>query len=103
MSRYKGLFTFDIDNHKYVPIAQANGVIDTTGYEPDHKPLIEDENLRSRFREFARVNGWKAARYSSVYNAFVCQGDMFYTKPSWELDQLESRGYIPITELCGEE
>lgn len=29
MSKYKGLFTFDEDNHRYVPIAQADGIIDT--------------------------------------------------------------------------
>lgn len=29
MSKYKGLFTFDVDNHRYVPIAQADGIIDT--------------------------------------------------------------------------
>lgn len=106
MSKYKGLFTFDIDNHKYVPIAQANGVIDTMGYEPDHKlpePLIKDESLRSRLRAYAKMQGWKAARYSSFLDSFVCQGDVFYCKPSWELNQLEPRGYIPITELCGEE
>ena len=38
MSKYKGLFTFDEDNHRYVPIAQADGTIDTMDYEPDSKP-----------------------------------------------------------------
>ena len=28
MSRYTGLFTFDEDTHKYVPIAMANDIID---------------------------------------------------------------------------
>ena len=38
MSKYKGLFTFDEDNHRYVPIAQADGIIDTMDYEPDSEP-----------------------------------------------------------------
>ena len=32
MSKYKGLFTFDEDNHRYVPIAQADEIIDTMNY-----------------------------------------------------------------------
>ena len=35
MSKYKGLFTFDEDNHMYVPVAQADGIIDTMHYELD--------------------------------------------------------------------
>lgn len=45
MSKYKGLFTFDEDNHRYVPIAQADGIIDTMDYEPK-EPLIKDEKIR---------------------------------------------------------
>jgi hypothetical protein len=28
MSRYTGLFTYDIDTHKYIPIAQAKEILD---------------------------------------------------------------------------
>lgn len=38
MSKYKGLFTFDEDSHKYIPIAQADGIIDTMAYESGSKP-----------------------------------------------------------------
>lgn len=38
MSKYKGLFTFDEDNHRYVPIAQADGVIDTMPCDSGSKP-----------------------------------------------------------------
>ena len=47
MSKYKGLFTFDEDNHRYVPIAQADGIIYTMDYEADSEPtepLIKDED-----------------------------------------------------------
>ena len=58
MSKYKGLFTFDEDNHRYIPIAQADGIIDTMDYEPDSKPaepLIEDEKIRKAVRAFAEA------------------------------------------------
>lgn len=92
---------------EYAELCRQHGWIKTT-YETNTvpkpaEPLIKDEGLRYRLRAYAKMDGWKSARYSPVLNAFVHQGDMFFTKPSWELDQLEPRGYIPITELCGEE
>ena len=27
MSKYKGLFTFDVDNHRHLPVEQADGII----------------------------------------------------------------------------
>lgn len=65
------------------------------------EPLIKDEKVRKALRNYAEVFGWKSARYSSVNNAFVNQGGMFFVRPSWELEQLEQLGYIPIDELCG--
>ena len=57
MSEYKGLFTFDEDNHRYVPIAQADGIIDTMEYEPItsevKEPLIKDEKIREAIRAWA--------------------------------------------------
>ena len=37
MSRYKGLFTFDADNHRYVPVEQANGIISDMNYRPEQE------------------------------------------------------------------
>ncbi len=37
MSNYKGLFTFDINNHKYVSVDQADGIIDFMNYQPEIK------------------------------------------------------------------
>lgn len=34
MNKYKGLFTFDVDNHKYIPIANTDGIIDGVDYRP---------------------------------------------------------------------
>lgn len=35
MSKYKGLFTFDTDNHRYVPVEQADGIISDMNYRPE--------------------------------------------------------------------
>ena len=35
MSNYKGLFTFDVNNHKYVPVEQADGIISFMNYHPE--------------------------------------------------------------------
>lgn len=35
MSKYKGLFTFDDDNHRYVPVEQADGIISDMDYRPE--------------------------------------------------------------------
>ena len=37
MSNYKGLFTFDIDNHRYVSVEQADGIISNMNYQPEGK------------------------------------------------------------------
>jgi hypothetical protein len=57
MSNYRGLFTFDEQNHKYTPIALADGIIDlldTTDYVPT-EPLIKDEKIRKAVRAWAEV------------------------------------------------
>lgn len=45
MSGYKGLFTFDIDNHRYVPVEQADGIISDMNYHPEP----EEEPKRTWF------------------------------------------------------
>lgn len=37
MNNYKGLFTFDVDNHRYLPIEQADGLISDMFYNPEPK------------------------------------------------------------------
>lgn len=46
MSKYKGLFTFDVDNHKYLPIELADGIITDMDYHPEKEPLIKDEKVK---------------------------------------------------------
>ena len=51
MSKYKGLFTFDVDNHRYLPVEQADGIIDCMNYHPElempKEPLIKNEKLEA--------------------------------------------------------
>lgn len=42
MSTYKGLFTFDVDNHRYLPIEQADGLISDMNYNPEPKEEPEE-------------------------------------------------------------
>lgn len=37
MSNYKGLFTYDVDNHRYIQVEQAEGIIDFMNYQPEPK------------------------------------------------------------------
>lgn len=106
MSKYKGLFTFDEDNHRYVPITQADGIIDTMDYEPK-EPLIKDEKVRKAVRAWAEACGVKQIKYSIAPNQYY-DADMgtgfsikFLTKPV-EVYLEEGKTYT-ITELCGEE
>lgn len=42
MNNYKGLFTFDVDNHRYLPIEQADGLISDMFYNPEPKEEPKD-------------------------------------------------------------
>ena len=105
MSRYKGLFTFDEDNHRYIPIAQTDEIIDTMGYEPDSKPtepLIKDEKIRKAVRAWAESNGIKEVTYFKedfglrlVYHTISID---LYSNTG----ELENYKHYTIAELCGE-
>jgi hypothetical protein len=112
MSKYKGLFTFDEDNDRYVPIAQADGIIDTMDYEPDSKPaepLIRDEKTRKAVRAWAEAGDINVVTICKLYGGWGVRHD-------WEDGEIYSidllfKGDAPlgignqytITELCGEE
>jgi len=110
MSKYKGLFTFDEDNHRYVPIAQADGIIDTMDYESGSEPaepLIKDEKIRKAVRAWAEACRLKYATYKQSSNEFYdpdTRGKFaikFTLKPIevW----LDDGKCYTIAELCGEE
>lgn len=110
MSKYKGLFTFDEDNHRYVPIAQADGIIDTMDYEPDSEPkepLIKDEKIRKAVRAWAEANGVGVVLYKrDNYRFYADDTDVgsiidFEKMPKYIGLKHEHR--YTIAELCGEE
>ena len=103
MSKYKGLFTFDEDNHRYVPIAQADGIIDTMGYEPAKpEPLIKDERIRNAVKAWAEVLGVGRATYSNIDGEFYSGVNCIRLGQVNRLEPLKSDTYT-IAELCGEE
>lgn len=113
MSKYKGLFTFDEDNHRYVPIAQADGIIDTMDYEPDSKPsepLIKDEKIRKAVRAWAALYDGSAIR-AHIGEDYVAlfKDEVNGYSSSVEIDlspevfnELIDTHYYTIAELCGE-
>lgn len=111
MSKYKGLFTFDEDNHRYVPIAQADGIIDTMDYEPGSEPaepLIKNEKIRKAVRAWAEANSIREALYAERVDGSLC----ILTDMGYDDYNIQFFGKIPtikdgeeytIAELCGEE
>ena len=103
MSKYKGLFTFDEDNHRYVPIAQADGIIDTMDYKPA-EPLIKDEKIRKMVRMWAELNNIKEVAY-----IITGGGLSVFTKNGVEIDftfqvqGVQDDKHYTIAELCGDE
>lgn len=50
MGNYKGLFTFDVDNHRYIPIENADGIIE----HYRNKPSFENKEKRNN-----NPRGWE--------------------------------------------
>lgn len=107
MSKYKGLFTFDVENHRYLPVEQADGLITEMDYRPEpepKEPLIKDEKIRRTVRGlgyekivFKQLGvTWKA------YDAELAGGFELIIK-SKPFDACEDDGIYTIAELCGEE
>lgn len=113
MSKYFGLFTFDIDNHSYVPIAQADGIIDNKSYEST-EPLIKDEKIRKAVRVWLEANDLEGATFhtsSHFLHYWSLRGfndngqgvdiDFFLTGEG--IPNLIDGKYYTKFELCGEE
>ena len=109
MSKYKGLFTFDEDNHRYVPIAQADGIIDTMDHEPA-EPLIKDEKVRKAVRAWAEANRdvsqvmFSKDVSGKSYSYLTDTDSDAQIKFNFVIDdELDVYEVYTITELCGEE
>lgn len=112
MSKYTGLYTFDVDNHRFIPVGQADGIIDCFNFKREPaKPLIKDKKNRKAIRAWAEANG--------VFEVIPYETDggcrFWYitaTKDGTDIN-LDLWGELPkglainrvytITELCGED
>lgn len=108
MSKYKGLFTFDEDNHRYVPIAQADGIIDTMDYESGSEPaepLIKDEKIRKAVRAWWETIPDAVTDKRVIYKNNHDFAVGIYTIYCGEIypETLEKCRLYTIAELCGEE
>lgn len=113
MSKYKGLFTFDEDNHRYVPIAQADGIIDTMDYEPDSEPkepLIKDKKIRKAVRAWAEINLILDDDDVEASTPTVDCNVLTLTYGTISIDvfvndtiTIINHGHYTIAELCGKE
>ena len=108
MSNYKGLFTFDEDSHKYVPIAGAEGIIDAIGHKPA-EPLIKDEKKLDTVKSFFALLGiTREIYYQSINNCFYHTDDDgitygIYFNDDNGIDNICTGLPYTIAELCGEE
>ena len=105
MSKYKGLFTFDIDNHRYLPVEQTDGIIDCMNYHPElempKEPLIKDEKIRDIIRSWTKVNNVVGLTYNVGENSLT---DIFRNEISFNAYLGLEDGFTYTTnELCGEE
>lgn len=105
MSKYEGLYTFDVDNHRYIPVGQADGIIECFKFKHESKePLIKDEKIRKAVRTWAEANGDTQIVYDE-YCGFDNQlGDSIsFVDGHKRLNYLSDHKIYTIDELCGEE
>ena len=102
MSKYKGLFTFDVENHRYVTVGAADGIIDCMDYKPSEpaEPLIKDEKIRKAVRVWADGNNIESVHYDAFWRGFRRKNSSITV---WEELPLEDNEVYTIAELCGEE
>lgn len=102
MSKYKGLFTFDVENHRYLPVEQADGLIAEMDYHPEQEPLIKDEKIRKAVRAWAELCGIDRCYFEHNDGSFASKWYGISLPTSKHGEDIESGTYT-IAELCGEE
>lgn len=105
MSKYKGLFTFDVENHRYVTVGAADGIIDCMDYKPSEpaEPLIKDEKIRKAVRAWAEACELDTAQYDDYWRSFRCDDCVIGFKTEYTNLNLDDGKWYTIAELCGEE
>lgn len=103
MNKYKGLFTFDVENHRYIPLEQTEGLFTKLemDYHIEPSPLINDEEIRKIIRAWADVNDAGKLKYNYDENSL---DDIYRNTITFNrgLGLEDDREYT-IPELCGEE
>lgn len=110
MSKYKGLFTFDVENHRYVTVGAADGIIDCMDYAPS-EPLIIDNATAMLVRAWAkhwgieRVKARTSIRHGVELVGWVddSRGREIDIKAAFVSGEIEDGHEYAIEELCGEE
>lgn len=100
MSEYEGLYTFDVDNHRYIPVGQSDEIIDCFNFKHHEstEPLIKDQKIRKAVRAWAEAND-----IDSVWHECASCWLRGNGLEIW-LEELElEQGNYTIEELCGEE
>lgn len=107
MSKYKGLFTFDVENHRYLPVEQADGLIAEMDYHPEQEPLIKDEAKRSVFKAWAETLGRDLEKADFKYDAERTSFNCYIADSTIEFANGEGincvdREIYTFRALCGE-
>lgn len=110
MSKYRGLFTYDVDNHRYLPIEQADGIITNMDYHPGPEPLIKDEKIRRAVRAWAEADDLDNFRVQNQhfneckiigYTAGINKASFIGFQTT--IAHADNKKLYTITELCGED
>jgi hypothetical protein len=99
MNRYSGLYTFDNENHRYIPVGQADGIIDCFDYATK-EPLIKDPKIRKSVKAWAECNNIISVQFDANWRGFRHDNAVITL---WEDLPLEDNKIYTIEELCGEE
>ena len=111
MSKYKGLFTFDVENHRYLPVEQADGIIAEMDYRPAKpEPLLEGEEDRKKFKAWAEYVCAFSFKYDAEHDCLVGnytdspKRRLYFSFPEAMITESLANGAIyTLAELCGEE
>lgn len=113
MSRYKGLFTFDVDNHRYISINELDGIITDMDYRPKsepREPLLECEEDREKFKTWAKYVGAFTFKYDAEHDCLVGnytdspERRLYFSFPNAMITESLTNGTVyTLAELCGED
>lgn len=105
MSKYEGLYTFDVDNHMYIPVGQVDDDYFNVKEEDPKQPLIEDQKARKAVRAWAEAIYEDTIRFDRVSQGFSFGNGIVFSSINFDgfvFDLVDGKKYT-IAELCGED